>query len=203
MSNKQHSNTICFFDFDGTITDRDSLPDFIQYVVGKPAYYFGLLIISPMLLCYVLKLIPNHVAKQKLISHFFKDRDANTFQSIANQYSHERIGEILRPAAIERIKWHQQQQHKVVLVSASMQSWLQAWCNELDIELISTQLEIDNGRLSGLFATKNCHGQEKANRIRQQFNLEDYDYIYAYGDSSGDTEMLALANESQYKPFRD
>lgn len=195
-------NIICFFDFDGTVTDRDSFADFIQHAVGKPAYYLGLLALSPMLTAYVLKLIPNDAAKQKLFSYFFKNMDADEFRGIAKHYSAERIRKILRPAAIERIQWHQQQQHKVVIVSASIENWLEPWCDETGAELISTQLEICDGQLTGKFACRNCHGQEKADRIRQRYDLDDYDYIYAYGDSSGDTEMLALASEAHYKPFR-
>jgi HAD superfamily phosphoserine phosphatase-like hydrolase len=104
---------------------------------------------------------------------------------------------------MEKIHWHQKEGHRIVIVSASMKCWLDAWCKNNHIELISTKLEVIDGKLSGKFATKNCHGIEKANRIREMFDLGNYDHIYAYGDSSGDREMLALADESFYKPFRE
>ena len=71
------------------------------------------------------------------------------------------------------------------------------------IELIATKLEFKAGKLTGKFATNNCYGAEKSHRIKELFDLELYDYIYAYGDSRGDKEMLALADESFYKPFRN
>ena len=194
---------LALFDFDGTITIKDSLVEFIQYAVGKPAYYVGLLRLSPMLTAYTLKLIPNHIAKEKLIAHFFKGWDANQFQILAEQYSLKQIDKITRPKAIEKIKWHQEQGHKVVMVSASMGCWLEAWCDMQNIELISTQLEMRDNKLTGKFATKNCYGIEKINRVKKAYNLSDYNYIYAYGDSHGDKELLALADKSFYKPFRD
>ena len=56
--------------------------------------------------------------------------------------------------------------------------------------------------ITGNFITKNCYGQEKVNRIKESYDLSKYDLIYAYGDSRGDKEMLELANNSFYKPFR-
>ncbi len=194
---------LALFDFDGTITTKDSLVEFIQYAAGKPTYYAGLLKLSPMLTAFTLKLIPNHIAKEKLITHFFKGWDANRFQILSEQYSLKQIDKITRPKAIEKIKWHQEQGHKVVMVSASMECWLSAWCDMQNIELISTQLEMRDNKLTGKFATKNCYGIEKANRVKKAYNLSDYNYIYAYGDSHGDKELLALADESFYKPFRD
>jgi len=81
-------------------------------------------------------------------------------------------------------------------VSASMQSWIQPWCDKNNIELLSTQLEFKDGKVTGRFLTKNCHGKEKENRIKELLHVEDYETIYAYGDSSGDTEMLALADKA-------
>ena len=192
---------IAFFDFDGTITTQDSLPDFIKFAIGKPKYYLGLCLLSPILLAYVLKLLPNHIAKEKMISYFFKGWPEKNFQTVADEYAAHQIDKIVRPKALEKLHWHQEQGHKVVIVSASMKSWLKKWCDTQNVELISTQLEIKQGKLTGKFATKNCHGKEKVNRIKEQYSLQDYSYIYAYGDSSGDKDMLKLANEAFYKPF--
>ena len=160
---------IAFFDFDGTITTKDTLADFIQYVVGKPFYYMGLFILSPMLAAYTFKLIPNYIAKERLMIHFFKGRDEIRFQQFAEQYSLKEIDKITRPKAMKKIIWHQEQGHKVVVVSASMECWLKKWCAKCNIDLIATRLEIQDGKLTGKFATKNCYGPEKANRIKEVY----------------------------------
>ena len=194
---------LVLFDFDGTITTNDSLIKFIRFAVGDIKTISGILLLSPMFLAFKLKIIPNYKAKQWMLSYFFKGMNYQKFQKIAEQYSIEYLDRIIRPKAIEKIKWHQQQSHKVVIVSASMECWLNTWCQKYDIDLIATQLEVRDGRLTGKFSTKNCHGIEKVNRITETYDLSQYDYIYAYGDSRGDKEMLALADESFYKPFRD
>ena len=193
--------TITFFDFDGTITKKDSILKFVRYAVGKWNYRFGLLILSPILLAYKLKIIPNHIAKEKLISHYFKGCDSILFRNIGNKYSKEQIDKILRPKALEKIKWHQDKGHKVVIVSASMECWLSGWCEKNKLELIDTKLEVMNNRITGKFSTKNCYGIEKVNRIKENYNLEYYDVIYAYGDSKGDKEMLSIADKKYYKYF--
>jgi len=192
---------IAFFDFDGTITTKDSLPCFIRYAVTTPNYLIGLLKLSPILIAYTLKLIPNYIAKEKLIVYFFKDWNTHDFQQLAKQFSLEEIDKITRPKAIKQIKWHQQQGHKVVVVSASIEYWLKPWCDKNHIDLISTRLEIRNDKITGKFATQNCYGSEKASRIKEQYNLTEYNIIYAYGDSRGDTEMLELANKPFYQYF--
>lgn len=191
--------TLALFDFDGTITDKDSLIDFIQYATGKSSYYRGLLALSPMLLAFKLKLIRNDIAKEKLITYFFKGWTHLRFKEIADSYSCGDIRKIIRPDMLKKLHWHQQQNHDIVIVSASMESWLKIWCQENKIDLIATQLEVIDDIVTGKFASKNCHGAEKVNRIKQRYDLSNYKAIYAYGDSSGDKEMLAIANISYYR----
>lgn len=192
---------IAFFDFDGTITTKDSLACFIQYAVGKPAYYFGLLRLLPILIKYKLKLVPNHAAKETMLAYFFKGWHSIRFNKIANQYSTSEINKIIRKNAMQKIIWHQQQGHEVVIVSASLDAWLRVWCQNNNLELIATGIEIKNGTLTGKLSTKNCYGKEKVNRINQQYDLSTYDIIFSYGDSIGDQEMLCIATHKHYKYF--
>ena len=197
------SKKIVFFDFDGTITTDDSLLKFIRFVVGDRRFLLGLVVLSPMLVLYKLKLIPNYKAKQYLLSWFFKGMRKVDFFKVANEYSLVHIDKILRPKAIEKINWHKNQGHKVVVVSASIECWLRPWCEKNGLELIATKLEIKDDIVTGKLLSKNCYGVEKINRIKEIYNLKDFEYIYSYGDSSGDKQMLELAHEKFYKPFRD
>lgn len=194
---------IAFFDFDGTITKKDSLIDFIRFAVGDLKFLWGMLVLSPMLILFKMKLIPNDVAKQKMLSYFFKNMKQDTFSALAKDYSLQNIKYILRPEAMKKIAWHKEKKHEIIIVSASMECWLKPWCDEHNINLISTRLEFKKGILTGKFSTKNCHGIEKVNRIQEAHTLNNYNCIYAYGDSLGDKELLGIAHESYYKPFRD
>lgn len=194
--------TLALFDFDGTITKDDSLLKFIRFVVGDVRFIIGLIVLSPILVAYKLKLIPNYKAKQKMLSWYFKGCSQQEFKKVANDYSLKHIDEILRPKAIEKLNWHKEQGHKIVIVSASIECWLHPWCEKNGFELLATKLEIKDDIVTGKLLSKNCYGIEKVNRIKQAYDLEKFEYIYAYGDSAGDKEMLELADESFYKPFR-
>ena len=194
---------LSLFDFDGTITTDDSLIKFIRFVVGDTKFLAGMVVLSPMLTAFKLKLIPNYKAKQYMLSYFFKGMSEEKFMKVANEYSLKHIDTILRPKAMEKIQWHKEQGHKVVIVSASIACWLKPWCAKNGLELIATKLEIKDGIVTGKLLTRNCYGIEKVNRVKEKFRLDDYGTIYAYGDSRGDKELLELANESFYKPFRD
>ncbi len=194
---------LALFDFDGTITTDDSLIKFIRFAVGDIRFVTGMATLSPMLTAYKLKFIPNYKAKQYMLSYFSKGMSEEKFIQVAHEYSLKHIDTILRPKAMEKIAWHKEQGHKVVIVSASIECWLKPWCDKNGLELIATKLEIKDGRVTGKLLTKNCYGIEKANRVQEQYNLDDYDHIYAYGDSRGDKELLALSDESHYKPFRE
>mgnify|MGYP003992098247 CR=1 FL=1 len=193
---------IALFDFDGTITTDDSLIRFIRFVVGDLKTLWGMVFLSPMLVVYKLKLIPNYKAKQMMLSYFFKGMDKQQFQKIAEEYSLKHIDTILRPKAMEKITWHKELGHKVIVVSASIECWIRPWCDQNGLDLIATKIEVKDGLITGKFLTKNCYGIEKASRVKEAYNLDDYDYIYAYGDSRGDKELLELADKSFYKPFR-
>ena len=79
------SKKIVFFDFDGTITTDDSLLKFIRFVVGDRRFLLGLVVLSPMLVLYKLKLIPNYKAKQYMLSWFFKGMSKDAFLKVANE----------------------------------------------------------------------------------------------------------------------
>lgn len=193
---------ITFFDFDGTITTDDSLIKFIRFVVGDMKTLWGMTVLSPMLITYKLKFIPNYKAKEMMLSYFFKGMDEQQFKKVAEEYSLKHVDTIIRQKAMETIAWHKEQGHTIVVVSASIECWLKPWCDKNDLKLIATKIEMKDGMVTGKLLTKNCYGIEKTNRVKEAYNLRDYDYIYAYGDSRGDKELLELADESFYKPFR-
>lgn len=187
---------IAFFDFDGTITTKDTLIDFILYAVGKRRFVFTMMYLSPILLLYFCKIIPNWYAKQIVITSFFKGFDVEKFNALSRHYSLNRIPQIVKPSMMQKINTHKANGDTVVVVTASCENWVKPWCDSVGIECIATRLKVHNNILTGKFDGKNCYGVEKVKRIKEKYNLFDYDKIYAYGNSKGDRAMLALANIS-------
>jgi phosphatidylglycerophosphatase C len=192
---------IAFFDFDGTITTKDSLLEFIRYTNGSFGFYVGFIINLPNLVGYKLRIISNQSAKEKILSFFFSGIKREDFQKKCVQFGTEVIPKLLRPKAIQEIRRLRGQGVTVVVVSASPENWIDDWAKKMEVELLASRLETFEGKLTGKILGKNCHGDEKVVRIKQVYNLEDYNVVAAYGDTEGDKAMLALANVAYYKPF--
>jgi phosphatidylglycerophosphatase C len=192
---------LALFDFDGTITRRDSFIHFIIFATGFRRFLAGLFMLSPLLIIYKCNIISNAKAKENVLNFFFRGWSVDRFRKAAYSYSREKLSLITNKTAMDRINWHKQEGHKVVVVSASFESLLKDWCSEQNIDLIGTKIEIKNGKITGRFLSTNCYGIEKVKRIKESINLPDFEYIYAYGDSKGDREMLELADEVYYGFF--
>ena len=107
---------------------------------------------------------------------------------------------LLRPKGEATLRQAQAEGAVVLIVSASIDNWVMPFFPS--VQVMGTQIEVNDGRLTGRFLTRNCYGQEKVNRILECYpHREDY-HLTAYGDSRGDQELLAFADESHYKPFR-
>ncbi len=190
---------IVAFDFDGTLTTKDSFVEFIKFSKGKFQFYFGFLLFAPVLVAMKLHLIANWKVKQWVISYFFKGMTLQDFNLQCEKFS-TKIDIILRPETIEKLKNYQQNGSEICIVSASVENWLLPWCKTMGIHnVFATKLEINEHQiLTGHLFGKNCYRQEKVNRLMKAFpNREKY-YLIAYGDSSGDKEMLAYANEGYW-----
>ena len=185
---------VSLFDFDGTLTTLDTLPAFIAHAVGRWRMLVGFGLFLPLIVLMKLHLYANGRTKERLFAHFFKGMTLETFdahcQSFAKNNAH-----ILRPLG--------QRGESVLVVSASITNWVLPFFSKLpQVKVIGTQIAVKEGKLTGRFASPNCHGAEKVRRVEHLFTPRELYYITAYGDSQGDKEMLAYADEQHYKPFR-
>jgi HAD superfamily hydrolase (TIGR01490 family) len=194
---------IVAFDFDGTLTTKDTLIEFIRYACGTRAFLFGFLRYAHLLVLMKLGLYPNWKAKQKVFAYFFEGMKIEEFDGLCQRFAKDNQ-HLLRPKGIEAIQQALDKGAEVLIVSASIDNWVRPFFNtEETLCGVGTQIEIKDGLLTGRFLTKNCYGQEKVNRILALYpNRSEY-HLTAYGDSRGDKELLAFADESDYKPFRE
>jgi phosphatidylglycerophosphatase C len=193
---------LVLFDFDGTITTRDTLLEFIRYYHGTVKFTSGFVLSSPWLLLMKLKLYPNYKAKEKVLQWFFAGEDVETFDRKCYEFSEKVLPALIRPKALVEIADHKRENSTVVVISASAENWVRPWCERNGLGCLATRLEQRDGKLTGSISGFNCYGAEKERRIKECYQLSDYNEVFAYGDSKGDLEMLALAQKQHYKPFR-
>lgn len=184
--------TLVLVDFDHTLYKKDSLLEFTKFYKGNLNFYLGILILLPHLLRWKLGIITNEGAKIKYITHFFKKENYQLFLNGGTQFAQEKINKDLNNTLFQLIENHLSQNATVYIVTASFPEWISAWANSLKINVIGTKLEIIDSKINGNFASKNCYGFEKVNRIKSEINLKDFEKIIVYGNGKGDLEMLKL-----------
>ncbi|MBA4145187.1 MAG: HAD-IB family hydrolase [Cytophaga sp.] len=193
---------VVLFDFDGTLTSKDTLFVFTRQTVGIFRFLTGMVILFLPMALQKTGLLSAHKAKEFFLSFFFKNQRLSVFTESCDRFAKEVLPSIIRKGALEALRDYQNQSYRIIIVSASAENWIIPWANTMGIEVIASQLEIKEELLTGRLAGENCNGKEKVNRIRKLLNISEYEEIVAYGDSAGDQPMFELAHRHFYKPFR-
>lgn len=195
---------LALFDFDGTITKTDTLFAIIRFVKGEKAFRRGMRKLLPHLVKFKLGYLSAQAVKEKVLTHFFKGMSMEDFRSQCGEFGYMELPLHIRKGARETIQQYVNEGTRVIVVTASAEEWVQPFCTGMRIELLGSRMEVDAaGCITGKLLGLNCNGEEKVCRIKAHVALSDYDPIHAYGDSTGDKPMLALAGEhAHFKPFR-
>lgn len=195
------------FDFDGTLTTSDTLLEFIKYAKGRGRFLMVFLMYSPLLVMMKLHLYPNWKAKQQIFAHLFAGMRIEKFDALCRGFAEE-SQHLLRPKGITLMHEALVAGAQVFIVSASIDNWVRPFFdirNLKGVQVLGTQIEVEDGKLTGRFKSNNCYGKEKVHRIAEvlkSFERSEYE-IEAFGDSRGDKEMLAFADKGHFKPFRE
>ncbi len=195
------SITVAAFDFDGTITTHDSLLPFLRSVVGSKRFYLHLSKLIPIFIKYRLGIINNHQAKQELLHLFLQQQSYAQLLALGESFAKQYIPQVIRPESLPRLRWHQSQNHRCILISAGLGIYLQPWAKSVGFhDLICTQVIVDkNGITNGNIDGVNCFGPEKVKRLINLIGPKNQYTLYAYGDSRGDRELLELADYKYYR----
>jgi phosphatidylglycerophosphatase C len=187
--------TVAAFDVDKTLTVRDCVLPFMRSVAG-----FGRLL-KVMLsdlgsTFHSVRRRDRDALKAKFVEGIFAGKDAREIENLGVQFASRVADGWLRDDVAARMRWHQEQGHVVILVSASLGSYLHPLGDLLEVDaVLCTELEVKDGLLTGKLVGQNCRGKEKASRVQKwclDSGIASDDLVYAYGDSSGDIQLLEL-----------
>ena len=203
---------VYLFDFDGTLTNADTLLEFIRYACGRRRFFIGFALFSPLLVLMKLHLYPNYLAKQRLFAWYFKGMSIDNFDLVCRRFAHHNQ-RLMRQKALDKLREIFHNNETLCVVSASIDNWVRPFFENIskasrsDFRVIGTEVEVDtDGVLTGRFRTHNCYGAEKVRRVLEAMpqlksNRDDF-WVVACGDSRGDKELLEFADEAHFKPFR-
>lgn len=188
------------FDFDGTLTYRDTMFSFLKFYNSK-RFYFQLVKHIPLFILLKFRLLDPAMVKRSFISGVLKKGLKQEIEEKANSFFEENFPKIIRNNALDFIHQIDRKNTECFIVTASLDIWVKPFAEHFKMKLIATKAEYIDGRFSGKFLTKNCNGEEKVSRIKQEIEGQKFDKIIAFGDTEGDLAMLKFSNEGHFKFF--
>ena len=199
---RRKDQAIVAFDFDGTLTVRDSFTQFLRWRAGAGGWFGGLARMAPDLIGYV-----GHRDRGRLkaasVREFLKGTPRTQLEADAEAFAGQVWPGFIRYDALACWNdWGRKGAYRVI-VTASPETTVAPFARRLEADsLLGTRLVFDaDDRVTGAFAGQNCRGEEKVRRLRAAFG-EDMQLAAAYGDTTGDTEMLAVAEEAGFRRFK-
>lgn len=192
---------VAAFDVDGTLTVRDCVGPFLAGLRGRRAMLsatFDRQVARGVLAR------ERDALKELLVGRIAHGLGAEELDAAGRRTCDRMLDGWLRPDTVVRLRRHQEAGDRVVLVSASFGSYLHHFGAALGVDaVLCTELEIGaDGLCTGRFAGPNCRGPEKLARLRQWAQIEGFEgdrwLSDAYGDSTGDREMLAAAQRAHW-----
>jgi phosphatidylglycerophosphatase C len=200
--NTINARPIAAFDVDGTLTWTDSFMLFLRFVRGRWGFITRMIALVPVFLAFVFRLRSRDATKNLLLTAFLKGISEPRYQQYCEEFARVAYPIIARPDALARLNSHLGVRDEVALVSASLEGYLLPWARTLGVgAVLATRVQTINGVLSGHMLGLNCRCEQKVARIREHFG--DAPIVAAYGDSRGDTEMLAAAQNPGMLVFEE
>lgn len=197
----KEKSVIAVFDFDGTITYRDTFVAFLWHTTPMYSFLWNFFVLMPKVFLFCFRYYNRQQLKEHFISQFFGGMPEDTLGKWGSNFAQGALERLIRPEALQRIHWHQKQGHQCLLVSASLDIYLVPWGKRHSFDqVVCSRVEVDgSGRITGKLFGVNCRGAEKVRRIEEILGPLHKYFLYVYGDSSGDRELLACADRGFYQ----
>lgn len=200
---KRKKRVVAVFDFDKTLTHKDLLIYFLAFVFGWPRTIGALMATTPWFIRAWLQQISRQSAKEQLLTNLMQGSVLDALRHKGMLFALTGISSHLNEQAMSKLRWHQSQGDRCVLVSANLDVFLEPWAQMAGFQdLICSTLETNKqGCLTGKLLGANCWGAVKAARLQQLLGKPEDFELYVYGDSQGDKEILAMADHPFYRSF--
>jgi phosphatidylglycerophosphatase C len=184
---------VAAFDFDGTLARHDTLVPFLRRTRGtaRVVAAAGRAALGSR---------DRDKLKVAAVGRLYRGWPAARLDGLGRDYLPTLV-EALRPEMLERLAWHRAEGHAVVIVSASLGAYLRPLADHLGIDaVLAVELVTGaDGVLTGeVVGQANTRGPQKVARLRawvdERYGPDTAFELWAYGDSAGDEELLALAD---------
>jgi len=193
--------TVAAFDFDGTLIEGASMTVYLKHLYSRPFLLYTLGRLLPGFFAFSTGIRPRTVFKEQFLTRFLGGKTAEFLFQEGRTIAANYLPDLIRPAGLKRLRWHQAEGHRCILVTASLSFWTEAFAEMYGMELVATEPELVEGIFTGKIIGENNYGPAKVTHLNAYLGEEAPAYLYAYGDTNGDRELLAFADEGFFRPF--
>lgn len=195
--------TVVAFDFDGTLTRGGSVFPFLLRVRGIVPVTVAVIRSLPALIrAALVGGSAADQAKESLFARLLGGLPVERVDAVAAVFAEEHLRRRLRPEMRDRFERHRSLGHRVVIVSASPECYVQVVGRLLGADaVLATKLRVGSGLLTGRYEGRNCRGAEKYARLVAWLRSEGLNgagtaqpVLWAYGNSRGDLRLLSAAD---------
>ena len=182
------------FDLDGTLTRGETILSYYRTVLGEGRALLLLLRSLPALSAYGLGWRSNGQTKEWVLQRSLAGLHPQELAQGTAEFVERVMPRLLRDCVWQRLEQHRERGQSLVLVTATLELYARPWAEQAGFDAVmATRLATDDlGRFTGRLQGANCWGPEKARRLQEDLGIEKL--AYAYGNSRGDQEMLAMAD---------
>lgn len=188
------------FDFDGTISRRDTLIPFLVGVAGPRDFASAWARIGSLAARRRLDVGDRDEVKAQLVRLLLAGRTQRDLEARGERYARDLLtGDRLRPLVVDRVQAHRDRGDLCVLVSASLVYYLEPIADELGIDgVVGVRPESVDGVLTGELTRPNVRADQKVVQLDEWLVAGDHRPAAgersAYGNTSGDHALLAAAD---------
>ncbi len=191
-------NKATVFDFDGTLTNRDTLLPMALFFAtngrfisfGKFFYYY---------LGFKLTFFSNEELKRRFSKYFFKGKSVHQINKILLKFLQEKVDH--NSSVYHDFLNSRSENDRVIIVSANfdvvIKTWLQSNNIGESVEVIATNLVCYNDIYTGEIHGNVCRGAVKSVELKKILDVKNY-YIVSYADEASDIDIMSLADEQHW-----
>ncbi|MBI96769.1 hypothetical protein CL656_06460 [bacterium] len=198
---------IVVFDCDKTLIRGDSTLIFLFLSRGLFGLILDLIYILPKLFKFIFEKDFSTKLKETLINKAINSSTIAKRKKVLLKKLPIILKRLIKPAAMERLKWHKNKGHRILIISASPKPIISSLSSYFNVELIATEcndiLKIKS-KEKFVLKTPNCKGAEKVNRLRDYLGyMPEPKDLEVYGDSFGDKELLEASSYPHFRSFKN